>query len=100
MERLTARKDFGCACWNGEQPLSTLERYLQLLDKVCAYEDTGKTPSEITDRLAKTADGRRQEVVRCGKCVSSYAGHCAYGGTCRAYCGRGISMGGERRDKE
>ena len=38
-ERLTKRKDYGCACWNGDQNLTTHRRYLEMLDAMAKYED-------------------------------------------------------------
>lgn len=38
-ERLTKRKDYGCACWNGDQNLVTHSRYMKLLDALAKYED-------------------------------------------------------------
>ena len=38
-ERLTKRKDHGCACWNGDQNLVTLKRYSKMLEALAQYED-------------------------------------------------------------
>ena len=38
-ERLTKRKEYGCACWNGDQNLVTHRRYLEMLDVMAKYED-------------------------------------------------------------
>ena len=38
-ERLTKRKDYGCACWNGDQNIVTHRRYMELLDALAKYED-------------------------------------------------------------
>jgi hypothetical protein len=39
MERLTQRRDYNCACWNGVQDYTTHKRYLELLDRLAQYED-------------------------------------------------------------
>lgn len=38
-ERLTKRKDYGCACWNGDQNLVTHRRYSEMLEALAKYED-------------------------------------------------------------
>ena len=38
-ERLTKRKEYGCACWNGDQNLVTHRRYSEMLEALAKYED-------------------------------------------------------------
>lgn len=53
MERLTKRREYNCACWNGDQDYTTHKRYLVMLDALAAYEDTGLTPDEIAALQSK-----------------------------------------------
>lgn len=63
-ERLTKRKDYGCACWNGDQNIVTHRRYMELLDALAKYEDVifDADGNEIISlaRLRKLAEAERE----------------------------------------
>lgn len=64
-ERLTKRKDYGCACWNGDQNIVTHRRYMELLDALAKYEDVifDADGNEIISlsRLRELAEADRKE---------------------------------------
>jgi DNA-binding transcriptional ArsR family regulator len=61
MDRLTKRAEYNCACWNGNQDYTTHKRYLELLDRLAAYEDTGLSPEEVT-KLAQEIEALKKSV--------------------------------------
>ena len=62
-ERLTKRKDDGCACWNGDQNLVTHRRYSEMLEALAKYEDVifDADGNEVIslDRLRELASAER-----------------------------------------
>ena len=50
-KRLTKLKG-NYVCWNGNQDYSTRDRYIKVLDRLAAYEDTGLTPEQIQSLAA------------------------------------------------
>ena len=63
-ERLTKRKDDGCACWNGDQNLVTHRRYSEMLEALAKYEDVifDADGNEVIslDRLRELASAERE----------------------------------------
>jgi hypothetical protein len=59
MNKLAERREYGCACWNGNQDHTTNKRYIELLDRLAEYEDTGLTPEEIWI-IAKEVEAYRE----------------------------------------
>ena len=63
-EKLTKRKDYGCACWNGDQNLTTHRRYLEMLEVLAKYEDVifDADGNEVISlaRLRKLAEAERE----------------------------------------
>ena len=78
-ERLTKRKDYGCACWNGDQNIVTHRRYMELLDALAKYEDVifDADGNEIIslDRLRELAEAER-ETYRDSTQVTGYCPIC------------------------
>ena len=66
-ERLTKRKDYGCACWNGDQNLVTHRRYSKMLEALAQYEDAifDADGNEVIslDRLRELASAEREELI-------------------------------------
>ena len=74
-ERLTKRKDHGCACWNGDQNLVTLKRYSKMIEALAQYEDVifDADGNEVISlarlrELAETERENRLTVHKYGNC--------------------------------
>ena len=76
-ERLTKRKDYGCACWNGDQNLVTHRRYSEMLEALAKYEDVifDADGNEVISlaRLRELAEAERENRLTVYRYPNCYA---------------------------